>query len=99
MTWTNDRAARQHSNATYGADWRKTRAAVLKRDQWRCQARLQGCAGAAAEVDHIRPIADGGTHDPANLRAICRPCHRHKTATEGRRTQNLDPAPRPSTTW
>lgn len=27
------------------------------------------------EVDHIIPVADGGTDNPANLRLLCRPCH------------------------
>jgi 5-methylcytosine-specific restriction protein A len=27
------------------------------------------------EVDHIVPVADGGTDDPENLRLLCRPCH------------------------
>lgn len=27
------------------------------------------------EVDHIIPVADGGSDQPANLRLLCRPCH------------------------
>jgi 5-methylcytosine-specific restriction endonuclease McrA len=27
------------------------------------------------DVDHIVPVADGGTDDPANLRLLCIPCH------------------------
>lgn len=27
------------------------------------------------EVDHIVPVADGGTDHPDNLRLLCRPCH------------------------
>jgi 5-methylcytosine-specific restriction protein A len=27
------------------------------------------------EVDHIIPLAEGGTHDLANLRCLCIPCH------------------------
>lgn len=29
----------------------------------------------AWEVDHIVPVAEGGTDEPTNLRLLCRPCH------------------------
>jgi hypothetical protein len=48
-----------------------TRARVLYRDAYRCQL----CRRAAAEVDHIVPVIDGGTDDPANLRSLCHDCH------------------------
>jgi 5-methylcytosine-specific restriction protein A len=32
------------------------------------------------EVDHIKAIADGGTDDPTNLRLLCLPCHKQRTA-------------------
>ena len=34
------------------------------------------------ELDHIVPLADGGTEMPENLQALCAPCHRAKTARE-----------------
>jgi 5-methylcytosine-specific restriction endonuclease McrA len=36
----------------------------------------------AWELDHVVPLADGGTHELANLQTLCRPCHRAKTARE-----------------
>ena len=30
------------------------------------------------EIDHIMPIALGGTHDADNLQILCRPCNRSK---------------------
>lgn len=30
-------------------------------------------------VDHIKPIAEGGTDDPANLRLLCGRCHKRVT--------------------
>jgi 5-methylcytosine-specific restriction protein A len=33
-------------------------------------------------VDHIKPLAEGGTDDRANKQGICKPCHRKKTAGE-----------------
>ena len=34
------------------------------------------------DLDHITPLADGGTNDPDNLGVICKPCHAIKTADE-----------------
>lgn len=34
---------------------------------------------AASEVDHVVPLAKGGSHDETNLRAVCIPCHRKAT--------------------
>jgi 5-methylcytosine-specific restriction protein A len=66
------------------AKWRKTRKLVLKRDNHRCQIRYVGqCIGVATEVDHITPVAEGGTDSPSNLQASCRPCHLAKSSDEG----------------
>lgn len=32
------------------------------------------------EADHIVPVIRGGTHDPENIRTLCRPCHKRETA-------------------
>ena len=104
MPWKNDRAARDRSNATYGADWRKARLKCLQRCQWRCEIRLAGCQGAASQVDHITPVSQGGTHDQSNLRGACKSCHAKVTAQQGggfrsgRRTA-ADPKPTPRTDW
>jgi len=55
----------------------------MRRDQGLCQVCLSsGRTTLAAEVDHIKRKADGGTDDVDNLQAICRECHRLKTAVE-----------------
>ncbi|MBW3608711.1 MAG: HNH endonuclease [Actinobacteria bacterium] len=51
--------------------WRQTRSMVLYRDASRCQL----CNRAAVEVDHIVPVAEGGSDRPSNLRSLCRDCH------------------------
>ena len=51
--------------------WRQIRAEILFAAAYRCAQ----CGNAAHEVDHITPLAYGGTDDPANLRALCRSCH------------------------
>lgn len=71
----------------YGHKWRQLRAQVLKRDNHLCQCcRRAGRVTEAQEVDHIIAKAHGGSDLPSNLEAICRDCHRVKTAGEhGRR--------------
>jgi 5-methylcytosine-specific restriction protein A len=68
--------------------WQKLRLAVLAGEPLcRCCA-AAGRVTAAAEVDHVVPLAKGGTDDWANLQPLCRPCHEAKTAID------LDAAPR-----
>ncbi|MEW1672028.1 HNH endonuclease [Streptomyces noursei] len=69
-------------NKTRPGDFHKRRAAVLARDHFTCQR-----CGARddLEVDHLMPIARGGTWELSNLWVLCRHCHRHKTYFEDRR--------------
>ena len=63
--------------------WRKLRRLVLDRQLW-----CQPCAAAGrktrgTEVDHIKPLANGGAAlDESNCQAICVSCHREKTNSE-----------------
>jgi len=54
---------------------------IAARDEWRCQICKQ-LVSANYEIDHIRPQAQGGTHDPSNLRTLCRECHGTVTAQQ-----------------
>lgn len=68
-------------NAARPADWSRRRAHVLARDRFRCQR----CgAQTQLEIDHIVPVARGGSWDPDNLWVLCRSCHRSKTYDEDR---------------
>jgi uncharacterized protein YdaU (DUF1376 family) len=59
-----------------GTRWQKIRVAVLDRDGWACMS----CgARDVLEVDHIKPLAAGGSHDMRNLQCLCRPCNRRKS--------------------
>lgn len=61
------------------AEWRRARAAALRRDRHRCVQ----CGRAAEEVDHIRPRAMGGeVYALSNLQSMCKSCHKRKTAQE-----------------
>lgn len=72
----------------YGYKWEKLRKRILSRDKYLCQPCLaSGRPTPANEVDHIKPKADGGTDDPANLQAICRRCHRAKTINDNDKTR------------
>jgi len=70
-----------------GRAWQRLRALVMARDGYLCQC--EACQQrliplVAHEVDHIRPLAEGGTDDLDNLRAINRDCHRVKTQQEAK---------------
>lgn len=66
----------------YGWAWKKTRLRILKRDNYQCQCKDCKCLPrplVANEVDHIIPIASGGTDEDSNLQAINKDCHKRKT--------------------
>ncbi|MFE0773903.1 HNH endonuclease [Streptomyces sp. NPDC058861] len=60
-------------------NWNSLRARVLARDRFTCQ---RCSARTELEVDHIVPVARGGSWEPDNLWTLCRPCHRRKTYYE-----------------
>lgn len=76
---------REREQAHYwSADWRATRARILIRDSYRCRACGRVVSGHRANVDHIVPLAEGGTDEDSNLQTLCRPCHSVKTVREQR---------------
>ena len=40
------------------------------------------CSAPSQQVDHHQAVSVGGTDDPSNARALCRPCHDTKTVRE-----------------
>ena len=83
-----NRPARRRPQPINRKRWATVRLRVLDRDGWRCVR--CGKAG-RLEVDHVRPIADGGAvYDLDNLQALCRRDHFAKTAAENR-ARNPDP--------
>ena len=60
---------------------KRTRYEVLRRDNHTCRY----CGAAAPDVkltvDHVVPVALGGSNDPTNLVAACRDCNAGKSST------------------
>lgn len=62
--------------------WKKLRLRILNQRPY-CQH--PDCNLPATDVDHVRPIEDGGpAWDEANLQSLCHPHHSQKTAAENR---------------
>lgn len=85
----------------YGrAPWRRARLACLRAASWRCEIRLEGCQGAASQVDHVLGLASDPEHRV--LRAACGNCHRKVTAQQGggyRSAAKGEPAVETRTAW
>jgi 5-methylcytosine-specific restriction protein A len=68
----------------YGWEWEKQRKRILDRDRHLCQKCLrEGQARPATDVDHVVSRGQGGSEGDDNLQALCRACHKAKTALEG----------------
>ena len=75
---TRDKIARTARRPTFSTSFRLS--LFLKR-----KGKCAGCtqkidAGKVWDIDHILPLALGGTNAPENLQILCRPCHRSKTS-------------------
>lgn len=82
----------------------KLRRRVLSLTGGMCEILSRGCTGVATEVDHIIPVAEGGTDELDNLQAACPGCHRIKTQAEAARGRakfsRLRPTPaHPADRW
>ncbi|MEU9708005.1 HNH endonuclease signature motif containing protein [Streptomyces sp. NPDC047967] len=67
-------------NTTRSSEWeRKTRPRALVLACFACQA----CGSRERlEVDHIVPVARGGSWTLDNAQVLCQPCHKAKTARD-----------------
>ena len=61
--------------------WERVRLKAKERDSWAC---VKCGSMRGTEVDHIKPISEGGEmYALDNLQTLCRnPCHREKTRSE-----------------
>lgn len=58
---------------------------VFDRDRWQCKGCGQKGNEATLEIDHIVPLALGGSNDISNLQVLCRSCNRQKGGRGDRR--------------
>jgi 5-methylcytosine-specific restriction endonuclease McrA len=78
------------SNPAYGrASYQTNRLLVLSASGGQCC--VPGCDRPATTADHIVSLSHGGTHDLANLRAMCR---HHNSSLGARQTNELRRAKR-----
>jgi 5-methylcytosine-specific restriction endonuclease McrA len=78
--------------------WRRLRAFVLRRDNFRCQLRVPGvCRGVADTVDHLDPPSLGHPQipPPDRLTSSCRPCN----ASKSNRQRAIESPHAPLTNW
>lgn len=69
----------------YGRAWKRIRDRYIKTHPLCEECFKRGRFTEAQEVHHIRPLSQGGTHDEANLMALCKSCHSRITAEMGDR--------------
>jgi 5-methylcytosine-specific restriction endonuclease McrA len=69
--------------------WRKLRLQVFARDGRACYR----CGAYANSVDHVLPVALGGTHALSNLRPACSRCNSSTGASLGNRMYPRTPPP------
>ena len=65
---------------------RGRRLMTLRAQLFELEPVCRACAERLATVrDHIRPLFEGGTEDPANIQPLCQTCSDTKTQTESTR--------------
>lgn len=69
---------------------KKVRFEVFKRDSFTCQYCGRSAPNVILEVDHIVPVAEGGTNEVINLITSCRDCNRGKGARLLSSTETID---------
>ena len=68
-----------------GRPWQRKRERLFRSEPLCRICGALGRVSLATEVDHVVPLAEGGSNDDANLQPICGDCHKAKTAEEIRR--------------
>ena len=73
----------------YGRAWKRIRDRYIATHPLCEQCQREGRLTPAQEVHHIKPLADGGTHDTENLMSLCSSCHSGITLSENNRKRNI----------
>ena len=75
---TDDTITRSVRRPTFSTSFRLSLFLKRKGTCAACSQKID--AGKAWDIDHILPLAMGGTNAPENLQILCSPCHRAKTS-------------------
>lgn len=75
---TDETITRTARRPTFSTSFRLTLFLKRKGICTACAQKIE--AGKAWDIDHILPLALGGTNEPHNLQILCKPCHRAKTS-------------------
>lgn len=62
--------------------FQRRRVLLLRANPLCAHCARSGRVTVATELDHIKPLHQGGTDDDENLQGLCTECHRIKTARE-----------------
>lgn len=68
----------------YGRCWKRIRDSYVKTHPFCERCFERGVIVPVEEVHHKKPLSEGGTHDRDNLVALCKSCHSHIHAENGR---------------
>lgn len=85
-TYDRDKAA---VNRRYGRAWKRIRDTYAKNHPMCERCLANGVYVPVEEVHHIKPLAEGGTHDRGNLISLCKSCHSKIHAERGDRWHNI----------
>jgi Zn finger protein HypA/HybF involved in hydrogenase expression len=69
----------KNERQTFDAEQRKE---LLNKVNYKCQECSKPIDLGEFEIDHIRPLSNGGGNDESNLQALCKKCHADKTKIE-----------------
>lgn len=86
-TYDRDRNAKRK----YGRAWKRIRDRYIHAHPLCEECLKEHRYTKATEVHHRLPLLHGGTHDEANLEALCHECHSRITAEMGDRWHNKKP--------
>lgn len=67
----------------YGRAWKRIRDKYVSEHPFCEKCFEQGIVVPVDEVHHIKPLAEGGTHDKSNLIGLCKSCHAKIHAERG----------------
>ncbi|GLV21989.1 hypothetical protein TomMM35A_18420 [Sphingobium sp. TomMM35A] len=83
--WATTRKSKQARG--YGREHERMRSIVLNEEPLCRPCQEAGRVTAATILDHITPLAEGGSKERENMQPICRDCHAAKTAKEAQRAR------------